>query len=93
MIALGWTSRISWRGLTVAGTLTFPLYLLHDIIGVTVLHRFGDRADPWVVVGTTVVGLVALSYVAQRFVERPVARAARRWLSSAAFSLKAPPRR
>ncbi|MGC9497095.1 acyltransferase family protein [Streptomyces sp. WG7] len=92
-IALGWTSRLRWRGLTVAGTLTFPLYLLHDIIGVTVLHRFGDRADPWVMVGITVAALVALSYVAQRFVERPVARAARRWLSSAAFSLKPPPRR
>ncbi|MFF6865270.1 acyltransferase family protein [Streptomyces ardesiacus] len=89
-VALGWTSRIRWRGLTVAGTLTFPLYLLHDAIGVNVLHRFGDRADPWVVVCATVAGLVALSYVVQRFVERPVARAARRWLSSAAFSLKAP---
>jgi peptidoglycan/LPS O-acetylase OafA/YrhL len=89
-VALGWTSRVRWRWLTVAGTLTFPLYLLHDAIGVNVLHRFGDRADPWVVVCATVAGLVALSYVVQRFVERPVARAARRWLSSAAFSLKAP---
>ncbi|MFF0535325.1 acyltransferase family protein [Streptomyces coelicoflavus] len=93
-VALGWTSRVRWRGLTVAGTLTFPLYLLHDAIGVNVLHRFGDRADPWVVVCVTVAALVALSYVVQRFVERPVARAARRWLSSAAFSLKTPePRR
>ncbi|MFI8945299.1 acyltransferase family protein [Streptomyces sp. NPDC053750] len=92
-IALGWTSRIRGRWLTVAGTLTFPLYLLHDIIGVTVLHHFGDRAHPWVVVGVTTCGVIALSYVVQRFVERPVAQAARRWLSSAAFSLKPPPRR
>ncbi|MFE5395544.1 acyltransferase family protein [Streptomyces sp. NPDC056568] len=93
-VALGWTRWIRWRGLTVAGTLTFPLYLLHDAIGVNVLHRFGDRADPWVMVGITVAALVALSWVVQRFVERPVARVAKRWLSSAAFSLKAPaPRR
>ncbi|MDT0612410.1 acyltransferase family protein [Streptomyces lancefieldiae] len=92
-VALGWTRRIRWRWLTLAGTLTFPLYLLHDVVGVTVVHHFGDRADPWVVVGITVAGLVALSYVMQRFVERPVARAARRWLNSAAFSLKPPPRR
>ncbi|WP_217166687.1 acyltransferase [Streptomyces sp. AC512_CC834] len=92
-VALGWTSRIRWRGLTVAGTLTFPLYLLHDTIGVNVLHHFGDRADPWVMVGITVAALVALAYLVQRFVERPVARASRRWLSSAAFSLKPPERR
>lgn len=53
-VALGWTSRIRWRGLTVAGTLTFPLYLLHDAIGVNVMHHFGDRAHPWVVVCVTV---------------------------------------
>lgn len=87
-VALGWTSRIRWRGLTVAGTLTFPLYLLHDAIGVNVMHHFGDRAHPWVVVCVTVAALVALSYVVQRFVERPVARAARRWLSSAALDRK-----
>ncbi|MFG2677573.1 acyltransferase family protein [Streptomyces sp. NPDC048392] len=93
-VALGRTSRIRWRGLTVAGTLTFPLYLLHDAIGVNILHRFGDRADPWAVVGATVAALVAVAYLVQRFVERPVARAARRRLSSAAFSLRPPePRR
>ncbi|MFG3099227.1 acyltransferase family protein [Streptomyces sp. NPDC048182] len=89
-IALGWTHRIRWRGLTVAGTLTFPLYLLHDIVGVSVVHRLSGRADPWVVVGATAGALVLLAYLVQRFVERPVARAARRWLSSAEFSLRTP---
>ncbi|MER6690077.1 acyltransferase family protein [Streptomyces minutiscleroticus] len=84
-IALGWTRRIRWRRLTVAGTLTFPLYLLHDVIGMTVAQRYGDRTDPWVLVGVTVAVLVVLSYVVQRFVERPIAMAVRRRLSSAEF--------
>ncbi|GJF20041.1 acyltransferase family protein [Streptomyces sp. HO565] len=93
VIALGWTSRIRWRGLTVAGTLTFPLYLLHDVIGMTIAHHFGDRVDPWLLVGATVAGLILLSYFVQRFVERPIALAMRRLLSSAAFSLEPPKRR
>lgn len=93
-IALGWTRWIRWRGLTVAGTLTFPLYLLHDVIGMTIAHHYGDRVDPWVLVGVTVTALIVLSYLVQRFVERPLAQGMRRRLKSAEFSLKPPaPRR
>ncbi|MGV9340979.1 acyltransferase family protein [Streptomyces sp. NPDC003688] len=89
-IALGWTSRIQWRWLSVAGTLTFPLYLLHDVIGLTIVHHFGDRIDPRVLVVSTVAGLVVLSYVVHRLVERPIALYMRRWLNSASFGLEAP---
>ncbi|MEU3841601.1 acyltransferase [Streptomyces sp. NPDC028635] len=93
-IALGWTSRIRWRWLTVAGTMTFPLYLLHDVIGMTVVHHFAGRVAPWTLVGVTVSALVLLSYLAHRFVERPLATRMRRWLKSASFGLEAPaPRR
>ena len=93
-IALGWTRWIRWRGLTVAGTMTFPLYLLHDPIGITVAYHYGDRVDPWVLVGVTVAALMLLSYLAHRFVERPVARVMRRSLNTAEFSLQPPaPRR
>ncbi|MFB7087910.1 acyltransferase family protein [Streptomyces sp. NPDC056296] len=89
-IALGWTTWIRGRWLTVAGSLTFPLYLLHDVIGVSLLHHFSDRMSPWTLVGVTVGGLVVLSYFVQRFVERPIALAMRRLLSSAEFGLKTP---
>jgi peptidoglycan/LPS O-acetylase OafA/YrhL len=93
-IALGWTRWIRWRWLTVAGSLTFPLYLLHDVIGMTVAHHFGRRADPWTLVGVTVAGLIVLSYVVQRFLERPLAQVMRRSLKGASFGLQAPqPRR
>ena len=92
-IALGLTSRIRWRWLTVAGTMTFPLYLLHDVLGLTIARHYGDRVDPWTLVAVTVSGLVLLSYLAHRFVERPVAARMRRWLKSASFSVQPPPRR
>ncbi|MDQ0992514.1 acyltransferase [Streptomyces sp. V3I7] len=93
-IALGWTSRIRWRWLSVAGTMTFPLYLLHDVIGMTIVYRYGDRVDPRVLVVSSVAGLVLLAYLVHRFVERPMALRMRRWLNSASFGLEAPePRR
>ncbi|MFL4945964.1 acyltransferase family protein [Streptomyces sp. MMS24-I31] len=89
-IAVGWTRKIRWRGLTVAGTLTFPLYLLHDSIGMTVAHHYGDRVDPLLLVGVTVSTLLVLSYLAHRFVERPIALAIRCALNTALSSLQPP---
>jgi peptidoglycan/LPS O-acetylase OafA/YrhL len=89
-IALGWTRRIRWRRLTTAGALTFPLYLLHDVTGMTVVSRYGDRLHPAALVAVTTAGLVLLSYVLHRFAERPLARAMRRWLNTAAFRLEPP---
>jgi peptidoglycan/LPS O-acetylase OafA/YrhL len=89
-VALGWTRWIRWRGLSVAGTMTFPLYLLHDTIGMTIAHDFGSRVDPWLLVGTTVSALIVLSYVVHRVVERPMAVSMRRYLNNAAFDLQPP---
>ncbi|MBM9507388.1 acyltransferase family protein [Actinacidiphila acididurans] len=92
-IALGWTRWVRWRWLTTAGAMTFPLYLLHDVTGMTVAHAYGDRVSPALLVTVTVIGLVALSYVVHRVAERPIALAMRRWLNSAAFRLEPPPGR
>lgn len=89
-IALGGTRRIRWRGLTVAGAMTFPLYLLHDTIGMTVAHHYGDRIDPLALVVATVIALIVLSYFVHRFVERPIALAMRRSLNTAAFDRQPP---
>ncbi|WP_073949732.1 acyltransferase family protein [Streptomyces kebangsaanensis] len=89
-IALGWTRRIRWRGLTVAGTMTFPLYLLHDTIGMTIAYHYGDLFHPLLLVGITVSGLVVLSYLAHRFVERPIALTMRRLLNTATFGRRPP---
>ncbi|MFI1097195.1 acyltransferase family protein [Streptomyces sp. NPDC020917] len=93
-IALGWTRWIRWRLLTTAGTLTFPLYLLHDVTGMTFAHYYGGRMDPMLLVAVSVAALVALSYLVHRYAERPLALAMRRSLNTAAFGLQPPaPRR
>jgi peptidoglycan/LPS O-acetylase OafA/YrhL len=89
-IALGWTRHIRWKGLTALGATTFPLYLLHDPVGMTIARHYGDRVNAWVLIGVTVTALIVLSYLVHRFVERPMAKAMRRWLNSASFGLQSP---
>ena len=65
-------SRLSWKWLTVAGALTYPLYLLHSSWGqwlITKLHPHLPTAMTFAVV--TAVMLLA-AYLAHRFVERPL---------------------
>jgi peptidoglycan/LPS O-acetylase OafA/YrhL len=90
VVALGWTSGIRWRWLSTAGAMTFPLYLIHHVIGLLVLHRFRDALPPWAMIVVIASGMIALAYLFQRFVERPFGRWVRKALASDSMSLKAP---
>lgn len=69
--------RVGWRWLTTLGALTYPLYLLHEEIGWQVI-RLTQRTG-WVpaVLLASVVS-VALAFVVNRFVERPLGPRLRR---------------
>ncbi|MEV6007167.1 acyltransferase [Streptomyces sp. NPDC051976] len=84
-VALGWTRRITWRWLGTAGRLTFPLYLIHYSVGIWLANTFGRRMDPWLLVVGSTLAFIALSYVLQRYAERPLATVVRRSLRSAAW--------
>ena len=73
-VALGWTDRIAWRWLTVAGAVTYPFYLLHQRIGYGVLRTayFGLDVPVWVLVLGTLAGVAGLAWLVYRFVERPL---------------------
>lgn len=90
-IAVGWL-RANWTWLGVAGTMTYPLYLIHEVIGWLILRSLNDRVPgPVLLTGTVAVMLLA-AWLIHRFVERAVAvrlRAAVR----AAFALLARVRR
>jgi peptidoglycan/LPS O-acetylase OafA/YrhL len=77
--------RLNWvRGgwLTVAGTLTYSLYLLHQSIGYAVIARLHDRIPRWpLLVGLIMVMLMA-AWLVHRFVERPLAPRLRRALTT-----------
>ncbi|XEC32908.1 acyltransferase [Streptomyces fradiae] len=89
-VALGWTARIRWRWLTVAGALTYPLYLLHEVIGWTflrLLHRHG--VQPWVAVAAVTAGMLGAAWLVHRLIERPLAPLLRRGLDRAVDQLRA----
>ncbi|MGC9667542.1 acyltransferase family protein [Planosporangium sp. 12N6] len=89
LIAVGGLSWMRWRWLTLAGATTYPLYLLHEYIGWTVVRGLADRFPPLLVVSVTVVAMVLLAWLVHRWVERPVARLLRRWLSASVARLGA----
>ncbi|MGX6601616.1 acyltransferase family protein [Micromonosporaceae bacterium Da 78-11] len=72
--ALGWLSWIRGAWLTVLGTTTYPLYLLHETIGGTTLHYFAEVVPRWVALGIVTLGLILLSWLVHRYVELPVGR-------------------
>lgn len=82
LIAVG-ALRVGWRALTTAGTLTYPIYLLHQHIGWAVLNRVqGSAPAPLLVLALTAL-MIALAYAVHRLVERPLARAMKTVLRSA----------
>ncbi len=79
-VALG-RLRADWRWLTVAGVLTYPLYLLHEYIGWTLFAALRGWAADWVLLAVIVAGMLGLAWLVHRFIERPLAPRLRRALS------------
>ncbi|MCX5560012.1 acyltransferase [Streptomyces sp. NBC_00038] len=87
-IALGMTDRIRWKWLVTAGTLTYPLYLMHYAAGTALINRLRDTMDPRLLVVSMIVGFLVLSYLVHRFVERPVARLLKKGLDTSFARLR-----
>jgi peptidoglycan/LPS O-acetylase OafA/YrhL len=99
-IALGWLNRVRWGWLTTAGALTYPLYLLHQRIGYTVIRTVyvAFRPPAWLVLIGTAVLMLALAWAVHRLVEKPLTGYLRRALRTSlnqmrAASLPLPPPR
>ncbi|MFJ2621509.1 acyltransferase family protein [Glutamicibacter sp. NPDC087344] len=60
----------SW--LAVAGSLTFPLYLFHQLWGWWMINQLHTYVNKYVLLLGTITVLMLWSYVVARFVERPV---------------------
>ncbi|BFU47310.1 acyltransferase family protein [Krasilnikovia sp. MM14-A1004] len=92
-IALGRTSRITWRWLGTAGCLTYPFYLLHQRIGYSVIRAVHDRAalPASVLIIGTMAAVLALAWLVHRFVERPLAPVLRSALRRALAEIRTSP--
>ncbi|MFC8275946.1 acyltransferase family protein [Streptomyces sp. NPDC057271] len=84
LVATGKLSGIQWKWLSIAGALTYPLYLLHEFIGWEFFHYFSRTAphvSPWVLVTAVFLGMLVLSYLVHRVVEKPLSRYLKRNLA------------
>ena len=80
-VARGRLQSFNWRWLTVAGALTYPLYLIHESIGFVVIRHAHRYFSPHVLVALLVVAMLAAAYAVNRLIEEPVARRLKKWLA------------
>jgi len=83
VVALGWLDRVRWRWLTVVGSLTYPLYLIHQSIGSVVITRLADKLPPALLLVAVTVAMLGLAFALHRLVERPLAARMKRSLRRA----------
>jgi peptidoglycan/LPS O-acetylase OafA/YrhL len=74
LIALHKLTAIRGRWLVTAGALTYPLYLLHQQIGETVIRSLDHRLPSWLLLVGVFALMLALSWLVQHYAERPLAR-------------------
>lgn len=66
----GWISPKAARRWAVLGGLTYPVYLLHENVGLVLMARF-DWIDQYLLVGILFAGLVAVCWLATKVWEEP----------------------
>ena len=79
--ALGRLDFFNWRVLDVAGTLTYPLYLLHEDIGWEVIRHTHGQVNAFVLIAVLVAVMLSAAWLVHRFVERPAASRLKAWLA------------
>lgn len=72
LVTLTRINRLGMRWMTVLGVLTYPLYLVHQDVGMYVLHLLHGDASPWVAMGAAVLVSLALAVVLHYAVEKPL---------------------
>ncbi|BCJ72167.1 acyltransferase [Catellatospora sp. IY07-71] len=81
-IALGAFARVGGRWLVVAGALTYPLYLIHQAAGQTLIRGLRDHVPHWILLGGIVAVMLGASWLIHRYVERPAGKRLRTALKS-----------
>lgn len=67
----GWISPRGSARWAVLGSLTYPVYLLHENVGLVLMDRF-DWVDRWLLLGLLFAGLVGICWVVTRAYEEPL---------------------
>ncbi|MBO2454345.1 acyltransferase [Actinomadura barringtoniae] len=102
LVATRKLSWLGWRGGTVLGALTYPLYLVHETIGRVLWEFYRDNLTDWQLLGLCIAVALPSAYIVYRLVEVPSQKVLRprmkaalariREQSAAALDSKAPSR-
>jgi peptidoglycan/LPS O-acetylase OafA/YrhL len=88
LVALGKLRWLNWRGLTVLGALTYPLYLTHSQIALPVLKYAAPAMSKWAALALVTAVSLLLAYLIYRLVERPGQAWMRRKLRESLASIR-----
>ncbi|GAB3979037.1 acyltransferase [Actinoallomurus acanthiterrae] len=91
IMALVATHRLAWlrwRGLTLLGMLTYPLYLVHQTVSRTLVPRLYPHMSRWAVLGVLIAVALVSAYLIHRLVEVPAQRVLRRRLKTALAQIR-----
>ncbi|MBD0737147.1 acyltransferase family protein [Streptomyces sp. CBMA29] len=83
---------VDWRWLTTAGALTYPFYLVHEILGTLVIEKLKIHTGipNYGVLALAIGSMLLLAYLIYRLVERPLTPVLRRALTHQANRLSEP---
>ncbi|MEU8123235.1 acyltransferase [Spirillospora sp. NPDC049024] len=88
MVATHQFEMLEWRGFTVLGALTYPLYLVHESLGRALTELIGLRLGRWPLLGVCCAAALVSAYLVYRFVEAPAQRWMRPRLKAALHRLR-----
>lgn len=89
-VALGFFDRIRWKGLTVAGALTYPLYLIHQEAGWTLIHWLRTLGlGSGAALGISLLATLFIAWLIHRIVERPLSALMKRHLNKSLKAMRA----
>lgn len=91
LVATGRLRRFDWPWLVTAGALTYPLYLIHQSLGVTVINHLHQTVPAWALLAGLVAALLGLAWLVHRFVERPLAARLKRGAAQSLAALHRQP--
>ncbi|MFG2293638.1 acyltransferase family protein [Streptomyces sp. NPDC048603] len=87
-VAMGAFDRIQWKWLTVAGALTYPVYLLHQEIGFALIRWARLQGiGVWPALAGTLAAVLLLSWLVHRYAERPLSALLKRMLDAPGMTL------
>jgi peptidoglycan/LPS O-acetylase OafA/YrhL len=81
LVALRLSRRVGRAWFAIPGALTYPLYLVHDRVGVVLFNSLGGYLNRWVLLVLVTVAMFVVAYLVHRLVERPLAPVLKRLLT------------